>query len=227
VVHFAKRLLRRRLTHGVIEAIRSLQNELTLRKRHRSGVRKARQYAHAKSLQLHLGCGPNYKQGWVNVDLFDSSADVSLDLREPFPFADGSVARIYAEHTFEHFSYPEEVNRLLAESLRVLAGGGLFEVGVPDTERAIYDYYVNRDPEMLATARRLWHKDPWCDMPLHQLNYHFRQGTEHKYAWDFETLASVLRKAGFTDVERRDFDPSIDDEKRRGTLWIRARKGTD
>jgi hypothetical protein len=77
--------------------------------------------------------------------------------------------------------------------------------------------------EPLARARQLWH-GPWCDLPLHQLNYHFRQGTEHKYAWDFETLASVLAKAGFINIERRDFDASVDDEKRRGSLYVRAQK---
>ena len=214
MLRFLKERLRRQLTHGVREAIASLRNELKLQMRHRVGVRKAQRHKTSQFVQLNLGCGPNYKPGWVNIDLFDSTADLMLDLREPLPFADGSVVRIHSEHSFEHFSYPYEVNRLLAECLRVLADGGVFEVDVPDTERAIYDYHVDRDPEKLARARQLWHRDSWCDLPLHQLNYHFRQGTEHKYAWDFETLASVLAKAGFSNIER----------KPRGSLYVRAQK---
>jgi len=60
---------------------------------------------------------------------------------------------------------------------------------------------------------------------MHQINYHFRQGTEHKYAWDYETLAEVLRNAGFADVKRREFDPQTDAGSRRiGTLYVDARR---
>jgi predicted SAM-dependent methyltransferase len=219
-----KRAVRARLSTGVIEALRSLRAELGLQRLHRSGVRGARRYAGAGSLRLHLGSGPNYKPGWVNIDLLSSDpSDLLLDLREPLPFANGSAAYIYSEHVFEHFSYPGEVNRLLAECLRVLAPGGTFDVGVPDTQQAIYDCCILRDPDKLARARELWHP-PWCDLPLHQLNYHFRQGTEHKYAWDFETLSSVLAKAGFATIGQRDFDPGLDDERRMGTLHVRAHK---
>jgi len=158
------------------------------------------------------------------VDLFVSGVNLSLDLREPLPFASAVATHIYSEHAFEHFSYPDQANRLLAECLRVLAPGGVLDVGVPDTEQAIYDVY--RDPAKLARARELWHRESWCDLPLHQLNYHFRQNGEHKYAWDYETLASVLAKAGFAAISRRDFEVGLDDEKRRGTLYIRAHKPT-
>jgi predicted SAM-dependent methyltransferase len=219
-----KRAVRACLSTGAIEALRSLRKELRIQRLHRSGIRAARRYAGAGSLRLHLGCGPNYKPGWVNIDLLTKHrSDLLLDLREPLPFANGSVAYIYSEHVFEHFSYPGEVNRLLAECLRVLAPGGTFDVGVPDTQQAIYDFYVLRDPDKLARARELWHP-PWCDLPLHQVNYHFRQGTQHKYAWDFETLSNALAKAGYTTIERRDFDPSLDDARRAGTLYARAHK---
>ena len=142
----------------------------------------------------------------------------------PLPFADGSAKHVYSEHGFEHLSYPDEAYRLLAECMRVLAPGAIFDVGVPDTERAIYDYYVERDPEKLRRARELWHRAPHLDLPLHQLNYHFYQGTEHKYAWDYETLADVLGKAKYTNIHRREFDPTLDDERRKGSLYIRAHK---
>ena len=58
---------------------------------------------------------------------------------------------------------------------------------------------------------------------MHQINYHFRQGTEHKYCYDFETLREVLEAAGFTDVRERPWDPALDAETRRGgTLYVDA-----
>jgi len=60
---------------------------------------------------------------------------------------------------------------------------------------------------------------------MHNLNYHFRQGKKHKYAYDFETLAQILSRAGFVSVVRRSFDPALDDEKRKlGTLYVDASK---
>jgi predicted SAM-dependent methyltransferase len=224
MISVLKTFMRQRFTRGVYDAMKSVRTELALNSRHRAGVRAAQQYRACTDLQLHFGCGPNHKAGWINIDLMDSTADLALDLREPLPFADGSVKHVYSEHAFEHLTYPDEANRLLAESLRVLAPGGIFDVGVPDTERAIYDYYVERNAEKLARARELWHKEAWIDLPLHQLNYHFYQGTEHKYAWDCETLSNVLAKAGYVDIGRRAFDPNLDNQNRSGGLYVRAHK---
>jgi hypothetical protein len=45
---------------------------------------------------------------------------------------------------------------------------------------------------------------------MHCVNYVFRQGREHKYAYDEQTLARVLESAGFAEVVRRPFDPARD-----------------
>jgi len=210
-------------TRGVRDARRALAKERALSRRHLSSVRKARRLTAETGLKLHLASGPNLKQGWLNIDLFARRADLRLDLREPFPFADSSVAVIFSEHFFEHLEYPGEVRHLLRESLRVLQPGGLFSVGVPDTE-PLLKAYAEGDEAAFRTARERWHPS-WCDTHMHQVNYHFRQRTEHKYAYDFETLARILETAGYSSITRRAFDPSLDSEARRdGTLYVDARK---
>lgn len=47
------------------------------------------------SAKLHLGCGWAYKEGWVNVDLFATKADIAWDLRHGIPVPDGSVAAAF------------------------------------------------------------------------------------------------------------------------------------
>jgi len=175
-----------------------------------------------RPLRLNLGCGPNCRSGWLNIDLFDSAADLQLDLRKRWPFADGSVAHVYSEHAFEHFEFLEEVPHFLAESLRVLQNGGIFEVGVPDTEWPLRGYgNPNHDYWPLAPS---WHPES-CETQLDHINYHFRQGEQHKYAWDEETLRRSLQRAGFVDITRRPFNASLDTESRRiGTLYMRAIK---
>jgi hypothetical protein len=58
---------------------------------------------------------------------------------------------------------------------------------------------------------------------MHALNYLFRQGSEHRYAYDYETLSAVIRSAGFGLCRKREFDPTLDEPRRRvGTLYVEA-----
>jgi predicted SAM-dependent methyltransferase len=214
-----KQYIKGHASKGLFQAASKVRQELVIFRRHRAGVAKARQFREASGAKLNLGCGPNLKAGWINVDLFDSHADLQLDLREGWPFADGRISHIYSEHVFEHFEFQDEVPHFLAESFRVLKSGGVFEVGVPGVENMLKGYGDPNNP--------VWHGQKnvhpsWCETQLDHINYTFRQGTEHKYAWDFETLSNVLRKAGFVNIIERDFDPACD--TRTGTLFIKASK---
>jgi predicted SAM-dependent methyltransferase len=215
-------LARSRTTKGVRTAVKRLREEWAICERHRKNLKRVPKFLSTLPIKLHLGCGPNYKAGWINIDLFDKRADLQLDLREPWPFPSGSASHIYSEHVFEHFRYGEEVPHLLAESLRILHEGGFFEVGVPDTECALKGYQHPED-EYWEIARKSHPSD--CVTQMEHINYHFRQGDEHKYAWDCETLKQTLEMHNFSAVERRKFDPQMDDASRNpGTLYMRARK---
>lgn len=186
--------------------------------------KKANGYINGYPIKLNLGCGPNPKAGWVNIDLFHSAADLQLDLREPWPFPDNCASHIYSEHVFEHFEIFYEVPLFLGEALRILQPGGVFDVGVPDTEWPLRSY---GDPsnEYWAFAPKVHPK--YCQTQLEHINYHFRQKEEHKYAWDEETMAKALNTFGFLSIQRRGFDPSLDSESRKtGSLYMRGIKPT-
>jgi predicted SAM-dependent methyltransferase len=210
-------------TSGALRrSVRQVGEELRIYRRHRLGVRKARRSVGDLPLKLNLGCGPNSKPGWLNIDLFHSGADLHLDLRERWPFPDGSVAYIYSEHAFEHFEFYEEVPHVLSESLRVLQPEGVFDVGVPNAEWALRAY-GNPDHDYWPCTP-LWHPNT-CETQLEHINYHFRQRGEHKYSWDEETLRRSLQRSGFACIARRPYDATLDTESRRiGTLYMRAIK---
>ena len=133
------------------------------------------------------------------------------------------MAHIYSEHIFEHFEFHSEVPHFLSQSLRVLQAGGLFDVGVPDTAWALRGY-GNPEHDYWSFVKSGVHPE-WCETQLDHINYHFSADGQHLYAWDEETLARSLRRAGFTGVQRRDFDPTLDAESRKiGTLYMRAMK---
>jgi predicted SAM-dependent methyltransferase len=221
-VNQVKDYFKSRTTYALRRAIRDVVTEGHLCWRHWSAVRKARRLSRGLPLKLNLGCGPNSKGGWLNIDLFDSGADLQLDLRKRWPFPDGSVTYIYSEHMFEHFDFSEEVPHILSESLRVLKDEGVFDVGVPDTEWPLRAY-GNPDNNYWPFAPT-WHPSS-CETQLDHINYHFRQGEQHKYAWDEETLTRSLRRSGFVCIIRRPFDGMLDSESRKiGTLYMRAIK---
>jgi hypothetical protein len=71
-------------------------------------------------LHLHLGCGPKYLQGFVNIDANPlRKIDLWLDVRNGLPFRSDSVDSIYSTHVLEHL-YPDELRNVLCESARVL-----------------------------------------------------------------------------------------------------------
>lgn len=223
----AKKLVKSRTTTGLRSAIGELGNEWKLYRRHRQALKRVPQFLNQLPIKLNLGCGPNRKPDWVNIDLYHPSADLQLDLREPWPFPDASVSYIYSEHVFEHFEFTREVPHFLQEAQRVLCAGGVFDVGVPDTEWPLRDYHNPEERYFHTSMTQGWHPQ-WCQTELDHINYHFRQDKEHgehKYAWDKETLERTLRNTGFTSITRREFDPSLDTESRRlGTLYMQASK---
>jgi len=89
---------------------------------------------------LHLGCGPKYLPGFLNIDgnLFNK-IDLWLDVRNGLPFPSNTVDSIYSTHMFEHF-YPDELQLLLRECLRVLKPGGGIRLIVPNLGSAISAY---------------------------------------------------------------------------------------
>ena len=226
-----------RTSASLRRTLRDARFELYLQRRHRAGVKRARELARVKPLRLNLGSGFRPRPGWINVDLSEGS-DLALDLREKLPFDTATVDAIYTEHFFEHLSYPNvddptawhletasspsEALTFLRECWRVLSPGGTLDILVPDTE-GMLELYINRHrtPFPLHT----WWGPRWCDTPLHCVNYLFRQGREHKYAYDEETLTRVLASVGFVSMRRRPFDPTRDAENHEiGSLCMEASK---
>lgn len=163
----------------------------------------------ADPLRLHLGSGPARKDGWVNVDLVGDDVDLTWNILKPLPFTDGSVDAIFHEHVLEHLSI-EDGYDLARESHRLLRPGGVLRIGVPDC----------------GTPDIAWPDAPTRLLALHE----FFAEPGHQTMYDAETLALLLRAAGFEAVEQRDFgesqiEPAPDSEHRRvGSLYVEAVK---
>jgi predicted SAM-dependent methyltransferase len=144
---------------------------------------------------LHLGCGPKYLPGFLNIDgnLFNK-IDLWLDVRNGLPFPSDSVDSIYSTHMFEHF-YPDELQLLLRDCLRVLKAGGGIRLIVPNLASAISAYTRKRSDWFYDSFPR--HFD---SLGGRFSNFVFCDG-QHRTAFDFTYLDEVLRQSGFSQVE--------------------------
>jgi predicted SAM-dependent methyltransferase len=215
-------ILKTQFSTGVRRSLHLAVSEFGIQRRHRRALTSAQQLR--GPFKLNLGCGDVIKAGWINIDLFAPAANLSLDLREPLPFGAETASFVYAEHFLEHLEFPTEVIRIPQESYRVLAVGGVLRVGVPDAGD-LAKAYAFGDRERF---RQAWNPQypEWLGIPMHRLNYCFRQAGDHKYAYDEEILISVFRDAGFKYVERSEFIPELNSESRRdGTLYVTGIKG--
>ena len=187
--------------------------------------------AGAHDLKLHIGCGPQLIDGWINIDVHP--APLSLNVLRGLPFANGSVRRVFVSHLLEHLFYPVDVQAFLAEIRRVLQPGGRVRFVVPDISRCI-EAYVNRDAAFFASRREYWPWWPENPTRLEDFLAYAGAGPEpahlfeaHKYGYDFETLAKVLAAAGFVQVMESAFMASEDPDLRvdEASAVARARYG--
>lgn len=104
----------------------------------RPGLRRriARHWAPTGGVRLNLGCGGDYREGWINLDRSPEVADIGHDLSEvPWPFDDASIDWVFADQVFEHLppmtDGRDTVLQALEEIQRILRPGGRMYVGVP------------------------------------------------------------------------------------------------
>jgi predicted SAM-dependent methyltransferase len=221
---YIKSFALRLFSPGELSAMRRLRTEFRISRYHRNGLRQIRRKSWSRPTKLNLGSGTYRKEGYLNVDLFPGG-DITLDLRRNLPFDSNCCELIFSEHFIEHIDYPDAAANLFRECLRILKPNGILRFSVPDTEWPLTDYAKGPDAEYFrATRENAWHP-AWCVTRLEHINFHFRQGDEHRFAYDEETARKVLESVGFQDVRRVSFDPKIDSKHREiGSLFISARK---
>jgi len=83
------------------------------------------------AMNLHIGCGEVYFDGWVNIDKDSEKADKKHDARKRLPYKDNSVDFIYNEHFIEHITVEEAV-KILIDFYRVLKPEGVLRIATPD-----------------------------------------------------------------------------------------------
>lgn len=159
------------------------------------------------ALLLHLGCGNQKFDGWVNADFYNFHdllrnqgyiPDWMLDLTKPLRCPDAYWDGVFTEHTFEHLTY-SDCFFALSEVFRTLKRGAWLRIVVPDIAK--YIAYYNGAP-----PNDRFHQLPRGPEAISNVT----QGWGHKSVWDGQLLCNVLCEIGYTNVQETAFRQGSD-----------------
>lgn len=200
---------------------------LALRDLRRIDSRIATHYlAEASEPKLHIGCGDNLLNGWLNSDLNPRSKGIlRLDATRPFPFADDTFTYAYSENQLGSITFREAMT-MLSECFRVLAPGGKLRITTFDLAFLI-DLY-RREPSKLQEQYLKWAADTWLQWredSTHRalqeravaqsvetglLVNHALHSEWGVFVYDEPILRCVFESAGFQNIVKCDLNRSED-----------------
>lgn len=221
---------------GVQQATLNLWREIMTRFRTRNASQQFDRLRGKKHLKLHLGCGPDIRSGWVNMDVFvtpSQSSDtyvIQYDLRQPIPLENDSLSYVYSSHFFEHLSC-DDGYQLMKDAYRWLEKGGIFRIALPDFE-SVFKAYINGDRAYFDIMEKadIVPKSPFQNGKLALVdfvNYSVYQVDQHKCIYDAETLMDLLKSIGYSTVKKSEFDANVDvntDLRKQYTFYVEAQK---
>ncbi|MBL8122094.1 methyltransferase domain-containing protein [Candidatus Saccharibacteria bacterium] len=160
-----------------------------------------------KPVMLNVGCGTDYKKGWVNIDNNSDNnikkLDLNHDLRNPLPYKDNSVDFIFNEHFFEHLTV-DEGQAAMREFMRVLRPGGVMRIAMPDLSQSVAVYLDKKwkDRDFIKKFGM-----DFIQTPAELLNMSFRWWG-HQWLYDWEELERRLKQAGYENIKQCKFKKS-------------------
>ena len=174
----------------------------------KSLLRKIRVHSHissAKVKMLHLGCGPNCFDGWLNTDLDPTSnCEVIIDASKKFPLPSNSMDIIYCEHLIEHLDWKGGIY-CLRECFRVLRPNGILRISTPDFGR-LTQFYLEDNSEnteyMKFGIEHFVNPVPRAYSKALVVNNFFRSWG-HQVIYDYNLLHEALKLTGFANVSQQ------------------------
>jgi predicted SAM-dependent methyltransferase len=159
---------------------------------------------HPAIRRVHVGCGANYMEGFVNIDgNLERRVDYLLDVRAGLPFADSSIDFIYSCHMLEHV-YLYDAIAILKDWLRVLRPDGYVRLVLPDFA---YSLQIAQGKIECTFPRE------FRDSAAQAINFLFCDG-QHKYGYTQSSVEELAQSIGFARVETASMDGDANVSKR-------------
>jgi len=147
-------------------------------------------------MKLNIGCGKNYKKGFVNIDgNKNHNPDLVIDIQQENllkRFEKNSCDEIYAKDIIEHFTHWEAVN-LLEKFYSLLKTNGLLTIITPDFQ-TIVEGHDSIEKKLLWIYGGQDYLDESEDRKIYPQYYC------HKFCWIQRDLISELTRIGFRKI---------------------------
>lgn len=160
--------------------------------------------------KLHVGCGDDYLDGYINIDADPASrADLVIDVSQLALFPGASVDLIESYHFLEHL-YFFDATWTLRQWFRLLKPGGTVVIELPDLDVCVRDlgkHFSDTGYDLAMVG--IYGNPPQVKRGGGSL--------AHKWGWNFNALSDQLSKAGFCDVRRH----PVRQEYRKATAFDR------
>ncbi len=189
-----------------------------------------------EKLYVQYGCGLSAPPKWVN---FDTSPTLRLqktpiigsllksklntvfpenvrygDIITGLPVKDNSCDGVYCSHVLEHLSLTD-FRIALANTYKILKAGGTFRCVVPDLEllarmylKALENNSESASIDFMGPQTLLGVYERPKGLKGFMASYF--ANSHHLWMWDNYSLANELKKAGFKEVRRAEFNDSED-----------------
>jgi predicted SAM-dependent methyltransferase len=205
-----------------------------------SASRAFRRLRGKRQLKVHLGCGDDIREGWVNIDLDLKPRDyrtgsrqrqtilISYDLRLGLPLEESSCTYVYSSHLLEHLE-PAAGLRVLRDCFTALVPGGVCRIAIPDYKR-IFSAYIENDVGYFSTVDatgEVCKIEPETQTLVDQINYAVYQSGQHRCIYDGEKLLAILHHIGYRQSHISLFKTEIDHPsllRRQYSLYVEATK---
>jgi SAM-dependent methyltransferase len=137
----------------------------------------------SSALRLHIGCGQNHMEGFLNIDCNHSRATDYVCDAGKLPCPNGSVERIETYHVIEHIPRPV-VHQVLSEWCRVLKTGGRLVIECPDFDNDVREYLEGNTERLFSIfGRQRFH------------------GDAHLWGYTATSLKELVESVGLTNCE--------------------------
>lgn len=143
-------------------------------------------------MNINLGCGDRYVDGWVNVDLPDMPhrVDQRVDITSELPWRENSIDCVYAGHVLEHL-HKDDAYQLVARLLPLMKPYGAIMLVGPDVEVAaqLFNNVPNAPDQFGVTLDALrYGAGRWCgDVHLWECTVHVLEDMLNRAGWDSVT----------------------------------------
>lgn len=142
-------------------------------------------------VKLHIGCGNDIWEGYVNIDEFNPKADLKTPV-QGLNYPDNSIERIEGYMVLEHLSFTD-ARLFLVNAYRMLEKGGTLVLEVPDLAKVARLILIFADdPEQLE-------KGPFGLRGVFgEPTNHMTVGDYHKWGYTPALAEAMVREAGFS-----------------------------